>query len=620
MGIQFIMAVSMIMVSSCSQQEGGSASPTKADAEKKEQILSLPVADGKLVIAHNMVGIVPGMRKSLTTDYFRPDGKYQKIGGLSLVLPLEAMSEAEMPKGSLVQRLRSGECDELLAREMFAAKKMGVDGFQFYFPSYGRENANWHKSELSLFVETICRYFTVAEERDLDFKLTLCISHPRIPGDTETRVDVLAKQIQLVLDRVGDSPKWLRTPDGRLLFFTFAPETLSDSVNEPRDLFSDPAQLKPKIEDVAKAYDLLAQKLALPEGVAFLYHLRSWYYVEFISQRNNVKANFSNYEEYVNLVLNFFPAVYGWLDMDTESDVKCWKYVADICSKRQRSYIQYVFNDLSMSKVWSEQSNRRATKDEDLVSAKNLKRYYVGTGLSENWRRLWQSAVDHDVSMVALATWNDYEEGHHLAPEVNHNFGFSVVMDYYKRAWRGEVPPDEQAAVFFKKHSSNVSGSLFDIPTAHPVWIVSKEDWNRLNSADDKIEIVTMLTEPAEVWFRGVKCAEVGAGLESVDLPLTPGPVNVDIRRGDSIVLSLRPPEWVTSQPYRTDRMTYAWSSEHDNLLRAIYGDMPTMALSEYAEVDGVPNWKRTYRFDRSVDLGNKSLADEPMVKDTKQP
>ena len=591
----------LFVTSSCSPQE---RAPTESvlSPDEKEQQLTLPVAEGKLVIAHNMVMIVPGIRRSLTLEHFRPDGTYAGIGGLSLVLPLGAMSEADIPEGSLVERLRAGDCDALLAREMLAAKELGVDGFQFYFPSYGPENANWQR-ELPQFIETICRYFIVAEERGLDFKLTLCLSHPRIEGDTETRARVLAKQIHLVLDRVGDSPNWLRTPDGRLLFFTFAPETLAASVSKPPDMVSDPAQMESKVADVARAYELLAQDLAVPQGVAFLYHLRNWYFVEFISSRNNMSVAFDYYEQYVNLVLDNFPAVYGWLDLDTESDDRCWEYVADTCLLRDRTYIQYVFNEMNMSKVWSVDENRRVKDAADLTASEDFKRYNIGSGLSENWRKLWQRAIDYDVPMVALATWNDYEEGHHLGPEVNHNFGFAVVMDYYKRIWREEdLPTEEWAAVFFKKHLSTVGGSHFDVHIAHPVWMLSETDWERLLREDDKIEIVTMLTAPAEVWLRGEKVADVETGLQAVDLPLTPGPVNVDIRRDGQTILSLRPPEWVTDAPYRTDRTTYAWSSEHDRLVKAIYGDEPTQVLSEYAETDGVPNWKRIYFFDTTTD------------------
>lgn len=606
---RFVIGCLMVVasLSGCSAQED---IHEKSIQEAREAILEMPAADEKLVIAHNMVTPIPGINRGITVDTFRPDGKYADIGGLNLVLPLDARSESELSNEPVPFRLELGLCDGLLEREMLAAKELGIDGFQFYFPCLGPENKSW-QNEVETFVGIICRYFKVAEERDIDFKLTLCISHPRIKPGAEKKADVLARQIKMVLDKVGDSPKWLRTPDGRLLFFTFAPETLAESISHPSEMFDDPARLEEHMAQVAQAYNRLSEQLDVPEGVAYLFHLREWYYMDFIYRRNLQPVGFEQYEKYVNLVLDAFPAVYGWIDVDTPVNDLSWEYVIDLCEQRDRTYIQYIFNEISMSKVWSRTGNGRVTDPDKLTAPDDLQRFYVGTGLSDTWRKLLDRAVDNDVPMIALTSWNDYEEGHHMAPEVNHNFGFSVLLNHYKRLWRGEAPlvGKEQAAVFFKKHSSEAKGSLFDVPVARMTWVVSQDDWERLLKADDKIQVVTLLKGPAEVWFRGEHVGDVQAGMDVLDLPLTPGPVEVEIRRDGQSVLEVVPPEWVTDDPYRTDRMTYTWSSDHEDILKRIYGDYPTATLSEYAEIDGVPNWERLYSLGVDYGTDEKELA-----------
>ncbi len=83
-------------------------------------------------------------------------------------------------------------------------------------------------------------------------------------------------------------------------------------------------------------------------------------------------------------------------------------------------------------------------------------RKYIVTGLSYNFRKLLEFGISKDVSIMNVITWNDYPEGHHLAPEINHNEGFSVLLNYYKSVWKHEPSPyagRDVAVVFFKKYN-----------------------------------------------------------------------------------------------------------------------------------------------------------------------
>lgn len=529
------------------------------------------ICNEKLVMAHNMTTVVPGINKTITYDYYDPNGLFDTIGGLNLVLPMDAWTIAEMPSDPIADRVASGSCDELLLQEIRAAQKLGIDGFQFYFPVNNTDDPGW-SNELQVYVEIICRYFHVAEANDLDFKFTLCISHPRLEGATEANVSTLATQINMVLSRVAGSPNWLLTPDGEILFFTFSPETLSASISEPREQFENRNTLRDVIENVAAAYASLSVQLESDNGVStkFIYHLRDWFYVEYIYSLNNQSPTIDDYKDYVNMVLDSFPAVCGWVDLNTETSNLGWEVVMEECQSRGRNYIQYIFPEFSMSKCWSESLKQRVTIDnvDQVLSTDELYRYYVGTGLADTWINLLNRAVDNDVPMIALASWNDYEEGHHLAPEVNHNFGFAEILKYYISIWRGDSNYDkEQAVIFFKKHPYAIAGESH-IKVVRPNWMVSSNDWVTLRESDEKVQIVAILNEAAELWMGGSFCGDLEPGLTIYDFPFNDlenltDQIDVEIMRNGNSVMSLMPPESITTSPQRTDRMTYSWSSDH---------------------------------------------------------
>jgi hypothetical protein len=109
----------------------------------------------------------------------------------------------------------------------------------------------------------------------------------------------------------------------------------------------------------------------------------------------------------------------------------------------------------------------------------------------------------------------------------------------------------------------------------------------------DALEIVCVLKAPAELFVNGAKAADLGAGLSSTCLPMAPGPVHVQAKRGGVCAVDFTPPEWISAKPYRTDRLVYAYSSKCAETGREIFGDAPQPVSDEYAEgPDGRPNWQ----------------------------
>jgi hypothetical protein len=81
---------------------------------------------------------------------------------------------------------------------------------------------------------------------------------------------------------------------------------------------------------------------------------------------------------------------------------------------------------------------------------------------------LLEFAIDEDVPIIKIIAWNDYPEGHHLAPEINHNYGFSVLLKHCKALWKGEASTytgKDVAIVFFKKYRHDVMPVPYYVPT-----------------------------------------------------------------------------------------------------------------------------------------------------------
>ena len=151
-----------------------------ANAVTKSLDSYYPIHDKKPVVAHYMTCNLPGWRGTFYPEMFRPDGEYAAIGGWNLAQPMITALE-RIPLKDKYEQLDAGVFDEMILFEMKSAKKLGVDGFQFFLPfrndAQGLENAHEYFS-------LIRRFFVVADQHQVDFYLTVDISHPKCGNDT----------------------------------------------------------------------------------------------------------------------------------------------------------------------------------------------------------------------------------------------------------------------------------------------------------------------------------------------------------------------------------------------------------------------------------------------------
>ena len=508
--------------------------------------LALPITDQKRVVAHYMPGDTfcksEEPADSVNPAYYSLGGAAARLGGLVQAVPMAALLKADV------------SLEEAVEHEIRAAQMMGVDGFQFFYPYSSA-------ALLKKYNRIIAAFFKVAAEKFPEFRLTLCLCCGECSEDQEIAIRKWGGSIRELLAVCGDSPVWLKTPDGRHLFYTWCPDGLVGRISTHTEVQRNVALVR----DTADAYEELAQYCGI--RVAYIYHLR-WH----------------TQPGMLDTVLDYFPAVWGWTDSYAPADG--WKEVAERCRRRQRTYTQTVYPDYYTSKIYNSDTGDMVRRLNDIIATphEKLLRETQNCGVTYVYRNLLQRAVDLDVPLINFATWNDYAEGHHLAPEINHNFAFAVLLNHYKRCWLGLPAEDEWAAVFYKKYKSDITPKPFAFNLRY------KE---KAAQSEDVIELMIWLKEPAELKLNGQPVGNASEGLQVKRVPLRAGPVKLDVERDNASVLTVEGREWITDKPYRTDRLTYGYSSEFDHYFTGLFGNARPPVSDEYrCDEQGNPAWE----------------------------
>lgn len=504
------------------------------DSLKNLPEYSLPLTNQKLVIAHCMTNIIRykghPFEDACNPLYYSPKGNITApLGGLTQV---KVMADSLMANASL---------DNAVEFEMRAALRSGIDGFQFY---YTLGNGRWD--------DIIKAYFRVAGQKQINFKFTFCISHPK--GSTEAlKIQEFSERMNAILNEVGRSnPHWLRTPDGRLIVYQWEGEPLADI---PADKQGLPDQFY-----IARAYRRLA--IAVHERFACVFTIN----------REISEAELNNF-------LDYFPAAWIWTLPYSDKNY-LGNRVAQQCRLRHRTFTGSVFGDFYTSKLQKKGTWDMYRSAADAVQAgiHKVDRKRIITGLSYNFRKLCEFAIKQDVPIMNVITWNDYPEGHHLAPEINHNDGFSILLNYYKSKWKGLPSPyagKDIAIVFFKKYRHTVTPHPFNIP------VVSFQKEALPESSEDYIEVVTLL-QARGILKVNEKPINVDAGFISTKFPMQLGPIRVTLIRNNKTIINFTTPEGITDKPYRSDRITYTFSSEFDNFYRNLFDGFKPEYSHEY--------------------------------------
>ncbi|NDV62797.1 hypothetical protein G0Q06_10075 [Puniceicoccales bacterium CK1056] len=518
---------------------GGKYSQERVDAALalfNRPILDKPLVEGKHILAHNMASLFDDHTPDLAflvREYYDKDGSTAELGGYIQYLPYIDFREGS-PLGP-----RSPK--EAAKFEIEAAIACGLDGFQFYYP-FGEE------AMLVDYVRTIRAHFDALEEMDVDFKLTLCFANANHPMSEKDKITRWAKYTRELIESTPEE-FWLKTPDGRHIFFTWMADGLADEIPNSWDVQYNPALVKFS----ALAMENLTEALGVEAA---------WVYF-FLKLDEGVDP------EFTSEMLNYFPAVWPWAQYDYRHHEKnLYDEFAHLTEKRNRGFFYSSALDFYSSKTYP-----TGTWDLifDIEQAKQLGvhgqyRHYMEMELTRSFRQTMERGIKQDAGIINVVTWNDYAEGHHLAPGANRNFSFAMILNYYREKW---LNPDYQveedkAAVFFKKYRHDVK----------PVFDYEMHSEGHVDlSAADFIEVVTLLTEPADVFINGTRAGTAKAGIDAVRIPSEVGPVRVEVKRAGEQVLDLVATEAITDKPHRTDRHTYGYSTVEEDYIQKVFGD-----------------------------------------------
>jgi hypothetical protein len=528
-----------------------------AESLRNRAELAFPLVGEKLVVAHYMSNMLyhKGAHSVPTYDsreHFRLDGPSGAIGGFNQTFPIMDFRDT----GKTI--------DEAAEFELRTAMKLGIDGFQFFYPLT-------HLEVLDDYNETIKAFFRAVQRLDVDFKLTVCLCLAEKDMPSEQKIQWWGGGLRKLLAEPEWSDIWLKTPDGRHIIYLWTSDGLSDEAFGIGDILKQPSLVKAD----AEAYQKLADYCGI--NPAYVYHIRWW-----MLKHSDVQEQ----------LLDYYPAFWSFDPLNSIYGRE-WDAFARKCRSHKRAYTESICPDFYTSKLYRKKSERMFDRIWRLEDALELgvegmyRRAYV-CDLSGELRASAERAIRTDAPLINVVTWNDYPEGHQICPDINHNFAFALLLKAYKNIWMGrpELNDRDIGMVFYKKYPGAARPSLVDFEVRSEEDIPLKKE--------DYIEMVTVLTAPARIYLNDKDMGEAPAGIHAERIRMQAGSVRFKAVRGEETVFDVTAPEWITDKPYRTDRFTVGYSSEYGRLWKTIFGDQPPISTCEYAEDrPGMPNWRQ---------------------------
>ena len=521
----------------------------------------------KKVIAHYMTNMLFFKGGSYSSTYYdkvnyRPDGPTAFMGGSTQSYPLMDFRYSEDRVGAA-------------AKEILAAKKLGVDGFHFFYP-YDPKFSD------SVLNPNIIAFFKAADRLKVDFKMTLCLCLPLRPVSEAEKVKVWGNAIKKIYKAVGkNNSNWLKTADGRNIFFLWNGDFLADKVSSMGDVFKRPEVLS----DVAKAYKKLADHIGIK--AAFVYDLRSTMHKE---------------PEFYNQILKNFPATWAFIPRPDGS----WQSYVAASQRAKIPFIRSLVPDFYTSKPYKKNGKRlydRLWRLEDMkkLGVDGMWRRVISVNLSDEYRKNLEAAIKENAPIISVTTWNDYPEGQQICPDINHNFAYAILLKYYKNIWQKKSFKNNKdiGLVFFKKYAAKVKPVIWDFEVREDK-PSCKIALHRVNEKplvnEDFIEAAVILTAPAKIYLNQKYLGTFPKGITVKRIASRPGKVSLKAVRKGKVLFNFAAPEWITDKPYRTDRFTYSFSSEYMKYWKSIFGNRKMETSCEYAEdAKNIPQWKRIY-------------------------
>ncbi len=190
--------------------------------------------------------------------------------------------------------------------------------------------------------------------------------------------------------------------------------------------------------------------------------------------------------------------------------------------------------------------------------ARPNQKLFAEAGNTEMLRASWDKAIAQDADMVMLVTWNDYSEGGHFAPSVDHGDTFLDISRHYLDTFKsGRTAPIVTDAVHIthRIHPHD----------ARPAYPSPMRLWSGYPTAPrDTVEVLTVLRSSAtvSVTVGGVRHSYTAPGGVSAKVfPLRTGHSTATVTRTGDVVASVRTKDPVASTVEQQDMAYHAVSS-----------------------------------------------------------
>ena len=158
---------------------------------------------------------------------------------------------------------------------------------------------------------------------------------------------------------------------------------------------------------------------------------------------------------------------------------------------------------------------------------------------SENYRVMWETAINGGADWVQIITWNDYSEGTEIAPSSGTQWSFYDLTAYYTTWFKTGVQPAITRDVLYYFHRKHATA-------AAPVGGKQTGPYTRGGGSDvatDDIEALVFAVAPGQLRVTtGTQTTEhaVAAGLNVVRVPLTEGTPSFQLLRNNASATSVR--------------------------------------------------------------------------------
>lgn len=193
-----------------------------------------------------------------------------------------------------------------------------------------------------------------------------------------------------------------------------------------------------------------------------------------------------------------------------------------------------------------------------IQDARPNQKLYDEAGNTEMLRTSWDTAITQGADMVLLVTWNDYSEGSHFAPSVDHGHTFLDISKRYSQHFKtGRAPAIDSDVIHI---TQRIHGHA-----ARPAYPNIMLQWSGTRTKPrDTVEVLTVLKSSATVKVivgSSMYSYTAPAGVSAKLFPLEDGYSTAIASRTGKAVAAVRTKDAVSAKVTQQDMTYHAVSS-----------------------------------------------------------